>query len=151
MIHMRSLARVLVFGLALALVGCSTVGTAPTPAPPAVPHPPAPVPPRPGPATAPAVPAPQPPARPPQPSTASAWQPLVEKAQQATALGDYEQALALLERAQRIDPESGEIYLQLARTQLAKGDVSQSRAAAERGMLFCVSNSQCEALRALAR
>jgi len=149
MIHMRSLARVLVFGLTLALVGCSTVGTAPTPAPPAVPYPPAPAPPRPVPP--PPVPVPQPPARPPQPSTASAWQPLVEKAQQATALGDYEQALALLERAQRIDPESGEIYLQLARTQRAKGDVSQARAAAERGMLFCSSNSQCEALRALAR
>ena len=149
MINMRSLARVLVFGLALVLAGCSTVGTAPTPAPPAVPHPPAPAPPRPVPP--PPVPVPQPPARPPQPSTASAWQPLVEKAQQATALGDYEQALALLERAQRIDPESGDIYLQLARTQRAKGDVAQSRAAAERGMLFCASNSQCEALRALTR
>ncbi len=149
MIKVRSLARALVFGLALALAGCSTVGTAPTPAPPAVPYPPAPAPPRPP--TAPSVPVPQPPARPPQPSTASAWQPLVEKAQQATARGDYEEALALLERAQRIDPESGEIYLQLARTQRARGDVSQARAAAERGMLFCASNSLCEALRALAR
>jgi len=149
MITVRSLARVLVFGLALALVGCSTVGTAPTPAPPAVPHPPAPAPPRPVPP--PPVPAPQPPARPFQPSTASAWQPLVEQAQQATARGDYEQALALLERAQRIDPESGEIYLQLAHTQRAKGDVSQARAAAERGMLFCDSDIQCEALRALTR
>jgi tetratricopeptide (TPR) repeat protein len=147
MITVMPLARCMVLGLALVLAGCSTVGTAPTPAPPTVPHPPAPVPPRP--ATAPPV--PQPPARPPQPSTSSAWQPLVEKAQQATARGDYEEALALLERAQRIDPESGEIYLQLARTQRAQGDVSQARATAERGMLFCGSNSQCEALRALAR
>ncbi|MBP6700405.1 MAG: tetratricopeptide repeat protein [Halioglobus sp.] len=149
MIALMPLTRCMVLGLALALAGCSTVGTAPTPAPPAVPHPPAPAPPRP--VTAPPVPVPQPPARPPRPSTSSAWQPLVEKAQQATASGDYEEALALLERAQRIDPESGEIYLQLARTQRAKGDAPQARATAERGMLFCVGNNQCEALRALAR
>ena len=149
MIALMPLTRCMALGLALVLAGCSTVGTAPTPAPPAVPHPPAPAPPRP--VTAPPVPVPQPPARPPRPSTSSAWQPLVEKAQQATASGDYEEALALLERAQRIDPESGEIYLQLARTQRAKGDAPQARATAERGMLFCVGNNQCEALRALAR
>ena len=134
----------MVFGLALALAGCASVGTSPTPTPPAVKHPPAPTPPPP-------VSAPQPPARPPQPSTSSAWQPLVQKAEQATARGDYEQALALLERAQRIDPESGEIYLQLARTQRAKGDAAQARATAERGMLFCSGSSQCNALRALTR
>jgi tetratricopeptide (TPR) repeat protein len=134
----------MVFGLALALAGCSTVGTSPTPTPPAVAHPPAPKPPPP-------VTAPQPPARPPQPSTSSAWQPLVDKAVQATARGDYEQALALLERAQRIDPESGEIYLQLARTQRARGDAAQARATAERGMLFCSGSAQCDALRALTR
>ena len=88
---------------------------------------------------------------PPQPSTSSDWQPLVQKAEQATARGDYEQALALLERAQRIDPESGEIYLQLALTQRAKGDAAQARATAERGMLFCSGSSQCNALRALTR
>ena len=49
------------------------------------------------------------------------------------------------------DPESAEIYLQLAQTHRARGDASQARATAERGMLFCVSASQCDALRALTR
>jgi thioredoxin-like negative regulator of GroEL len=75
----------------------------------------------------------------------------VQQAQQATARGDYEQALGLLERAQRIDPESGEIYLQMARTHRAKGDAAQARATAERGMLFCSGSAQCEALRAFIR
>jgi Tfp pilus assembly protein PilF len=75
----------------------------------------------------------------------------VQKAGQATARGDYEQALALLERAQRIDPESSEIYLQMARTHRARGDMAQARATAERGMLFCSGSAQCEALRAFTR
>jgi tetratricopeptide (TPR) repeat protein len=75
----------------------------------------------------------------------------VQQAQQARARGDYEQALALLERAQRIDPESGEIYLELARTHQAKGDRAQARATAERGMLYCRGSAQCDALRSLTR
>jgi tetratricopeptide (TPR) repeat protein len=77
--------------------------------------------------------------------------PLVKKAEQASARGDYEQALALLERAQRIDPESGEIYLQMALTHRARGDAAQARATAERGMLYCNSAGQCDELRALIR
>ena len=137
-------ARVTAAALVLAVAGCSSVDTrdtapAPVVTPPPTVSPPAPVAP------------PRPPARPPQPSVSGAWLPLVEKAEQATARGDYEQALALLERAHRIDPESGEIYLQLARTHRARGDVAQARATAERGMLFCSSNAQCEALRAFTR
>mgnify|MGYP001813648469 CR=1 FL=1 len=94
--------------------------------------------------------APQPP-RPPQPSTSSAWRPLVDKAEQARGRGDYEQSLALLERAQRIDPESSEIYLQLAKTHKARGDASQARATAERGMLYCSGSAQCDPLRAFTR
>ena len=75
----------------------------------------------------------------------------MKKAEQARARGDYEQALALLERAQRIDPESGEIYLQLARTHRARGDSAQARATAERGLLFCAGKTECDALRALAK
>ena len=134
--------RVIVMSLALVLAGCSTFSAPDTPSAPAVKQPPAPAPPPPA--------TPQPPARPPQPSTAGAWQPLVEKARQSAARGDYEQALALLERAQRIDPESGEIYLQLARTHRARGDIAQARATAERGMLYCSGSAQCDALRALA-
>lgn len=84
-------------------------------------------------------------------SASAAWQPLLSKAEQAVDRGDYEQALALLERAQRIDPDSAEVYLGIAQTQLAKGDAAQARAAAERGLMYCSSTTVCDALRALAR
>ena len=137
----RVSARVAPVVMVLAMAGCSSMETRDDDAAaPVVKAPP------PASTPAPAKP-PQPPARPPQPSVSSAWLPLVRKAEQATARGDYEQALALLERAQRIDPESGEIYLQLARTHQARGDAAQARATAERGMLYCGSSAQCAALR----
>jgi len=95
--------------------------------------------------------APQPPPRPSEPPSTSAWRALAKQAEQARARGDYEQALALLERAQRIDPESAEIYLQLARTHQARGDRVQARATAERGLLYCRGESECNALRTFTR
>lgn len=103
------------------------------------------------PAVTPPATTPQPVSKPRAPSSNKAWQPLVDKAGQASARGDYEQALGLLERAQRIDPDSAEIYLQMAKTHKARGDSAQARATAERGMLYCSGNSQCEALRAYTR
>jgi hypothetical protein len=144
MMHERVFARLAAAALVLLMAGCAGVDTRDTPAAPVVTPPPTVSPPAP-------VAPPPPPARPPQPSVSGAWLPLVNKAEQATARGDYEQALALLERAQRIDPESAEIYLQLARTHRARGDLAQARATAERGMLFCSSKAQCDALRAFAR
>ena len=94
---------------------------------------------------------PQPSSRPTQPSASAAYQPLLDKAGRATASGDYEQALALLERAQRIDPDSAEIYLSMAKTHQASGDVAQARATAERGLLYCRGSTECEALRAYTR
>lgn len=144
MMHERLFARLAAVALALVMAGCAGVDTRDTPPAPVVTPPPTVSPPAP-------VAPPPPPARPPQPSVSGAWLPLVNKAEQATARGDYEQALALLERAQRIDPESAEIYLQLARTHRARGDLAQARATAERGMLFCSSKAQCDALRAFTR
>ena len=95
--------------------------------------------------------APQAPPRPATPSVSAALQPLLAKAGQATARGDYEQALTLLERAQRIDPDSAEVYLGMAQTHRARGNVAQARAAAERGLLYCETDAQCNALRAYAR
>lgn len=94
---------------------------------------------------------PQPSSRPPQPSSSKAYQPLLDKAGQAADRGEYEQALALLERAQRIDPDSAQIYLAMARTHRARGDDQQARAVAERGLLYCNGQSQCGALRGYTR
>ena len=103
------------------------------------------------PATPPPPPPPQETHRPASPSASAAWQPLLAQAGRAAGRGDYEQALALLERAQRIDPDSAEVYLEMARTHLARGDAAQARATAERGLLYCSSASQCEALRRFTR
>ncbi len=85
------------------------------------------------------------------PSASTAWKPLLAKADQATNRGDYEQAMALLERAQRIDPDSAEVYLGMAKTHSAKGDDMQARATAERGRFYCSGKIQCDALRGYTR
>ena len=84
-----------------------------------------------------------------QPDHGSAYASLLQRADSAAVKGDYEQALALLERAHRLDPDSGEIYLAMARVHCQKGDVKQCRAVAERGLLYCRGRSQCAALREL--
>lgn len=137
----------MVLGLALVLTGCSIytlpgsqrapVETRPvpgatvadTPAPPPA--------------------APLPPATDPGVSSAAAG--LLDKARAASAQGDYEQALALLERAQRIDPNSAEVYLQLARVYAAQGHADKARDTASRGTLYCRDERECATLRALAR
>jgi Tfp pilus assembly protein PilF len=85
------------------------------------------------------------------PSASTAWKPLLAKADRATNSGDYEQAMALLERAQRIDPDSAEVYLGMAKTHSAKGDDMQARVTAERGLLYCSGKTQCDALRRYTR
>ena len=85
------------------------------------------------------------------PSASNAWKPLLAKANRATSRGDYEQAMALLERAQRIDPDSAEVYLGMAKTHRAKGDNAQAKVTAERGLLYCSGKTQCDALRGYAR
>ena len=103
-------------------------------------------------------PAVKPPATAPQtrPSTttapaSAAYQPLLDKAAQARSRGDYEESLALLQRAQRIDPDSAQIYLAMAATHQARGDISQARAVAERGLLYCNGTRECDALRSYTR
>jgi Tfp pilus assembly protein PilF len=73
------------------------------------------------------------------------------EAEQCAGRGDYERALALLERAQRIDPDSAEVYLGMARTHAARGDAAQARVVAERGLLYCSSAALCDALRQFTR
>ena len=79
----------------------------------------------------------------------SAYQSLLSKAENAADRGDYAGALALLERAHRLDPDSAEIYLAMARVHCEKGDQQQCRAVAERGLLYCEGAEQCSALRRL--
>lgn len=101
--------------------------------------------------------APLPPASPPaeqvpaEPSSARAYGPLLARAEVAVGHGDYDQALSLLERAQRIDPDNARIYLELARTYAAQGRGERARNMAERGLLYCRSEGECEALRAFLR
>ena len=98
----------------------------------------------------PATPAP-PATMPPEPNDSNAYGGLLAKASEARDRGDYEQALALLERAQRIDPDSGEIYLALAQTYQAKGATALASSTAERGLLYCQGSRECNALRAYIR
>jgi len=91
------------------------------------------------------------PATPPSPQRApvnDAAQNLMHRAVLELDAGDYDQALALLERALRIDPDSGGIYLALAKTYSIKGDAAMASATAQRGMLYCSGKTQCDALRA---
>ena len=128
------------FGILL-LAGCGTIGQSPDSGPAPIEEP-----------GYTEVTEPDTPVKPTQPTApsepvTSAAQNLMDKAATATGNGDYEQAIALLERAQRIDADSGEIYLALAKTYRAKGDLGMASAAAERGMLYCRGSSQCGALR----
>lgn len=95
------------------------------------------------------APTPQPEVSRPAPSGAHTG--LLLKADDARSRGDYSQSLAYLERAQRIDPDNADIYLGLAQTHTASGNVAQARAAAERGLLYCTGPQQCDALRAYVR
>lgn len=86
-----------------------------------------------------------------EPHAVQAYGPLLARAETATRAGDYDQALGLLERAQRIDPDSAEVYLHLARTYAAQGRQDRARATAERGLLYCRSQRECDALREFLR
>ena len=85
------------------------------------------------------------------PQSSSASTSLLNRAWSVAMTGDYEQAITLLERAQRIDPTNADIYLAMVRTYLAKGDTRQARATAERGLLYCNSVAQCDQLRGFAQ
>jgi Tfp pilus assembly protein PilF len=81
----------------------------------------------------------------------AAYGPLIDRAADARERGDYEQALALLERAQRIDPQSARVYLEIAATHHARGDLRQARTVAERGLLYCRNRTICAALKSFTR
>ena len=145
MVLSQLLLRSAVVGLVTLLAACAT------PAPPVRAPVPVQVPVPQRPVVTPPANVPKAPPRPSTPSVSAAVQPLLAKAAQATERGDYEQALALLERAQRIDPGSAGVYLGMAQTHQARGDMAKARATAERGLLYCATDAECNALRAYTR
>jgi Flp pilus assembly protein TadD len=133
--------------MAALLAACATspgpaTGGASRPAPSPVPRYPAPAPaPYPGsgpppaqrPAPAP-VPAPVPPAAPkPDPSVTLA---LREQSLAAAARGDSAGAIALIERALRIEPNRAELWIDLARLHLDEGDAAGAEQFARKALLF---------------
>lgn len=86
----------------------------------------------------------------PQPGR-SAYEQLLQKADNAGRQGSYRQAMALLERAQRIQPHNGHIYWKMALVAEQMGDYANAQAIAMRGLLYCDTSALCAKLRALSR
>jgi len=61
---------------------------------------------------------------------------LMAQAGQHAADGDNAQAIALLERAVRIDPRNGHAWLRLARLHFESGDLNKAEQFARRAMQF---------------
>ncbi|GAA3960006.1 hypothetical protein GCM10022278_17710 [Allohahella marinimesophila] len=51
----------------------------------------------------------------------------IQQARTASDQGNYSQALSLLERARRISPGAGEVYLEIAEVHMNMGDSDQAR------------------------
>jgi Tfp pilus assembly protein PilF len=84
------------------------------------------------------------------PSGEQARSTLLAQAREAQDSGNGAAAIALLERALRLDPTDGGLYLELARAQAGTGRMDRARATAERGLLYC-SGEDCRALERLLR
>jgi tetratricopeptide (TPR) repeat protein len=72
---------------------------------------------------------------------------LLARAQQSAEAGQPHESIALLERALRIAPRDARIYARLAASYAADGRHSQAAATAERGLLYCQTAAECDALR----
>lgn len=105
---------------------------APRPAPHPVPHPtPAPVP----------APLPSPPRVAPPPVAPDAVSALLQQASSEARAGRQDAAIALGERAQRLDPRAPEVYLVLGRAHLARGQTAQARQLVLKGLALSPSGS----------
>jgi len=72
---------------------------------------------------------------------------LLARAQQSVDAGQPHDSIALLERALRIAPRDARIYARLAASYAADGRHGQAAATAERGLLYCQTAAECDALR----
>ena len=134
----------------LMLAACAPIAPQP-PAPVVVPAPPKTgpaVPPPTKPAPVPRVrPAPQP-AAPPAPRVISppvapdAVSALLQQANSEERAGRHDAAIALGERAQRLDPRSPEVYLVLGRAHLAHGQAAEARQLALKGLALSAGGTE---------
>ncbi len=76
----------------------------------------------------------------PQPTSTGPAGLLMAQADQFAANGEHSQAIALLERAVRIEPRNGHAWLRLARLHFASGDLNKAEQFARRAMQFAGSD-----------
>jgi Tfp pilus assembly protein PilF len=80
----------------------------------------------------------------PQPSSSGPVPVLMAQADQFVVAGDNRQAIALLERAVRIEPRNGHAWLRLARLHLASGESNKAEQFARRAMQFAASDKRLQ-------
>lgn len=153
--------RLSAFLIMVFLGGCTVPVYEPAPSPP---------PPRPSPAPAPPpreVPAPVPPPAPPPPvlepapppppppPSATATAALLAQSRTQAAAGNFPLATATLERALRIDPRDGRLWLELGRLKLRQGDRTQAHSMGQRALALAGADqalqAECEKLIAAAQ
>src|SRR5262245_982571 len=144
----KPIARLLLGAALAALVAGCTIPVTPNypkPAPAPAPLPPQPSPPR-TPQPSPPVVTPSPtPAPPPTPRPApSVTLALVQQSESARASGDYDKAVALLERAIRIEPDRPELWIELATCHLQQGDYDAAEQFARKALQFTGTQYQLE-------
>jgi hypothetical protein len=131
-------------GLMVVLAGCvseqqTPYPRAPTPVPPSTQtRPPQqyPAPTQPAPQPIPQTPAPvQPQPQQPKPQSTVTLA-LQDEAQRAATAGDLPKAIQILERAIRIQPDSAQLWIELARCHLKEGNAAQAEQFARKALLF---------------
>ncbi len=136
---------------ALTLSACALTRPAPFAPPPATPAPSGNASPQPGsppPGSAQVVPAPpERPAAPPprQFRLGAASAALVNQAHAQAASGDFGQAAATLERAQRIEPDNPLLWIELGRVRLAETDAAQADAMGRKALALAVGDPAAQA------
>jgi tetratricopeptide (TPR) repeat protein len=69
---------------------------------------------------------------------------LVQQSESARANGDYDKAIALLERAIRIESDRPELWIELATCHLEQGDYNAAEQFARKALLFTGTQYQLE-------
>jgi tetratricopeptide (TPR) repeat protein len=133
----------------LALAGCTLTRPAPFAPPPPAPPPSGSAQPQPGapaPGSAAAAPAERPAPPPPrQFRLGAAAGSLVTQAHAQASSGDYGQAAATLERAQRIEPDNPLLWIELGRVRLAENNAPQADAMGRKALALAVGDPAAQA------